>query len=101
MAGRMLRWSLELSEYDIRYEGRKALKAQALADFVAEMTAHEQMPPGDRRWTLHVDGASSSTGSGAGVLLENKEGIVIEHSLTLAFPTSNNQAEYEALLAGI
>src|ERR1051325_7603682 len=101
MDGRMLRWSLELFEFDIRYEGRKALKVQALADFVAEMTAHEQIPIGDRRWTLHVDGASSSTGSGAGVLLKNEEDIIIEHSLTLAFPTSNNQAEYEALLAGL
>ena len=65
------------------------------------MTVHEQPPTGDKRWTLYVDGASSSTGSGAGVLLENEEGIVVEHSLTLAFPTSNNQAEYEALLAGL
>jgi hypothetical protein len=40
----MLKWSLELSEFDIQYEGRKALKAQALADFVVEMTAHEQAP---------------------------------------------------------
>ena len=26
---------------------------------------------------------------------------MVEHSLTLSFPTSNNQAEYEALLAGL
>ncbi|MCI60758.1 maturase K, partial [Trifolium medium] len=38
MAGRMLKWSLKLSEFDILYESRKALKAQVLADFVAEMT---------------------------------------------------------------
>ena len=35
MADRMLKWSLELSEFDIQYERKKALKAQALADFVA------------------------------------------------------------------
>src|ERR1043165_5353242 len=93
MPGGMLKWSLELSEFDIQYEGRNALKAQALADFVAEITAHERAPQASNRWTLHVDGASSSTGSGAGVLLENEEGTVIEHSLTLAFPTPNNQAE--------
>ena len=39
MAGRMLKWSLELSEFDIQYEGWKALKDQALANFVAEMTS--------------------------------------------------------------
>ncbi|MCI46663.1 maturase K, partial [Trifolium medium] len=38
MTGRMLKWSLELAEFDISYESRKALKAQVLADFVAEMT---------------------------------------------------------------
>ena len=48
-----------------------------------------------------MDGASISTGSGAGILLKNKEGIMIEHSLTLSFPTLNNQAEYEASLAGL
>ena len=48
-----------------------------------------------------MDGASSSTGSGAGILLENEEGVVIKHSLTRSFPTSNNQAKYEALLAGL
>ena len=53
------------------------------------------------QWTILVDGASSSSGSGTGILLENEEGIVIEHSLTLFFRTSNNQVEYEALLAGI
>jgi hypothetical protein len=42
MAGRMLIWSLELSEFDICYESRKALKAQFLADFVAEMTAFDE-----------------------------------------------------------
>jgi hypothetical protein len=34
----MMNWSLELSEFDIRYESRKALKAQVFADFLPEMT---------------------------------------------------------------
>ncbi|MCI58160.1 maturase K, partial [Trifolium medium] len=38
MTGRMLKWSLELAEFKIHYESRSALKAQVLADFVAEMT---------------------------------------------------------------
>jgi hypothetical protein len=38
VAGRMMKWSLELSEFDIHYESRKALKAQVFADFLAEMT---------------------------------------------------------------
>ncbi|XP_058774357.1 uncharacterized protein LOC131648633 [Vicia villosa] len=101
MAGRMLRWSLELAEFDIKYKGRKALKAQVLADFVAEMAFTETTNNNVRRWTLYVDGASSSTRSGAGIILENGVGTLTEVSLSLSFPTSNNQAEYEALLAGL
>ena len=50
---------------------------------------------------IFVDGASSSTGSGASITLESGEGIVIEVSLALSFPASNNHAEYEAFLAGL
>ncbi|CAJ2665348.1 unnamed protein product [Trifolium pratense] len=101
MAGRMLKWSLELSEFDIRYESRKALKSQVLADFVAEMTSPASSTNEADKWTIFVDGASSSTGAGAGIILENENGIIIEVSLALSFPTSNNQAEYEAFLAGL
>ncbi|GAU42913.1 hypothetical protein TSUD_86510 [Trifolium subterraneum] len=101
MAGRMLKWSLELSVFDIRYESRKALKAQVLADFVAEMTCSPSSTDGANKWTIFVDGASNVTGAGAGIILENEEGILIEVSLALSFPTSNKQAEYEAFLAGL
>ncbi|CAJ2656849.1 unnamed protein product [Trifolium pratense] len=101
MAGRMLKWSLELSEFDIRYESRKALKAQVLADFVAEMTSSSPTVDGADKWTIFVDGASSATGAGAGIILENENGLLIEVSLALSFPTSNNQAEYEAFLVGL
>jgi hypothetical protein len=99
MADRMLKWSLELSEFDIRYESRKALKAQVLADFVAEMTAPAPSSEETEKWRIFIDGASSSTGARAGIILQNGKSVVIEVSLTLFFPTSNNQAEYEAFLA--
>ncbi|GAU10863.1 hypothetical protein TSUD_424970, partial [Trifolium subterraneum] len=79
----------------------KALKAQVLADFVAEMTCSPSPTDGANKWTIFVNGASNTTGAGAGIILENKEGILIEVSLALSFPTSNNQAEYEAFLAGL
>ena len=60
MARRMLKWYLELSEFDIQYESRKPLKAQALANFVSEMTSHGD-PEGSRRWTIFFVGASSAT----------------------------------------
>ncbi|MCH99186.1 putative protein NYNRIN-like, partial [Trifolium medium] len=99
MTGRMLKWSLELAEFDISYESRKALKAQVLADFIAKMTT--PTTPEKEKWTIFVDGSSNSQGSGAGIILENGEGVLIEVSLGLSFPTTNNQAEYEAFLAGL
>ncbi|GAU51110.1 hypothetical protein TSUD_411870 [Trifolium subterraneum] len=93
--------TIVLFEFDIRYESRKAHKAQVLADFVAGMTCSPSSTDGANKWTIFVDGASNATGAGAGIILENVEGILIEVSLALSFPTSNNQAEYEAFLAGL
>ncbi|GAU35488.1 hypothetical protein TSUD_384430 [Trifolium subterraneum] len=99
MVGRMLKWSLELAEFDISFESRKTLKAQVLADFVAEMTTSTTSEK--NKWTIFVDGSSNSQGSGAGIILENGDGVLIEVSLGLSFPTTNNQAEYEAFLVGL
>ena len=37
-AGRLIQWAIELSEFDIRYQPRNTIKAQALADFIAKFT---------------------------------------------------------------
>ena len=95
VAGRMMKWSLELSEFDIHYESKKALKAQVFADFLAEMTF--PMEDNTEEWTVFVDGSSNSKGSGAGIIIEN----IVEISLGLSFPVTNNTAEYEAFLAGL
>ena len=36
--GRMVLWAFELSEFDVKYRPITAIKAQALADFVAKFT---------------------------------------------------------------
>jgi len=100
VAGRMRKWSLELSEFDIHYESRKALKAQAFTDFIAEMTFRDEESK-NGIWTIFVDGSSNSKGSGAGIIIENSDGIVIELSLRLSFAMMNNTAEYKAFLAGL
>ena len=38
-AGRVIQWAIELSQFDIEYHPRTAIKAQALADFIAEFTS--------------------------------------------------------------
>ncbi|XP_016200042.1 uncharacterized protein LOC107641047 [Arachis ipaensis] len=55
----------------------------------------------NKHWELHVDGASSREGSGAGIILKEGDKVVAEQSLQFHFPASNNQAEYEALIAGL
>ena len=50
-------------------------------------------------WKLFVDGASNHHGAGLGIVLISPDGLTIEHSITLGFSASNNEAEYEALLA--
>ena len=61
-AGRLIKWAVELSEFDIRYQPRHAIKAQALADFIAEFTPScddiEQMED-NKRWVIHVDSSST------------------------------------------
>ncbi|RDX85849.1 Retrovirus-related Pol polyprotein from transposon opus, partial [Mucuna pruriens] len=47
------------------------------------------------------DGASNQKGSGAKIMLVGPDGVLIEKSLQFKFKASNNQGEYDALLAGI
>ena len=81
------------------------MKGQVLTDFVAEFSSREEneticnikMIPG----RVFVDGASSASGAGVEIIVITLEGIKLEHSFRLGFKASNNEAEYEALLAGL
>uniref|UniRef100_A0A151UDR6 Gypsy retrotransposon integrase-like protein 1 n=1 Tax=Cajanus cajan TaxID=3821 RepID=A0A151UDR6_CAJCA len=95
----MIAWSVELSEFGIQYESHGALKSQSLADFVAELTPTSPEEP--QVWTLHVDGSSNSKGGGVGIILEGPKQVTLEKSLKFSFKVTNNQAKYEALLAGL
>ncbi|CAL8174755.1 unnamed protein product [Prunus armeniaca] len=87
-SGRLIKWSIELGEFDIIYRSREAIKAQAVADFLSEFTDVQPPPlPTDQLemsmekkirpnlplWILHVDGASNQQGSGAGLVLTSPE----------------------------
>jgi len=50
---------------------------------------------------LSIDESSNQQASGVGVILEGPNGLLIEQALRFAFKASNNQAEYEALIAGM
>ena len=53
-AGRMVQWAIKLSQFDIEYHPRMAIKAQALADFIAEFTFPDEKNPSPKaeRWTI-------------------------------------------------
>ncbi|GKB70016.1 rve domain-containing protein [Tanacetum coccineum] len=113
-SGRLAKWAIELGEHDIRYKPRSAMKGQVVADFIAESsikmrpkiseeatTSPTQIPDKTPLWTLFIDRASSSEGSGAGLILTNSDREEITYALRFEFPASNNEAEYEALIAGL
>ncbi|XP_068332925.1 uncharacterized protein [Pyrus communis] len=118
---RVMKWALELGQYSLAYQPRTAIKPQLLADFIAEFTPSlkaaatqpESTPevtehaitihaPPDRDfWHLPVDGSSNHQGSGAGLVLTTSDNSMLEEVITLSFKSSNNEAEYEALLVGL
>ena len=102
VAGRMVRWAVELLEFDVQYEPRGPIKGQLYVDFVVELSsAATHQEEAYFRWVLSIDGSFNQQGSGAGVILEGPNGLLIEQALRFAFKASNNQAEYEALITGM
>ena len=102
VAGRMVRWEVELSEFDVQYEPRGLIKGQVYTNCVVELflaDAHQE--EANFRWVLSVDRSSNQQASGAGVILEEPNGLLIEQALRFSFKASNNQAKYEALIAGM
>ncbi|GJX39331.1 reverse transcriptase domain-containing protein [Tanacetum coccineum] len=108
ISGRMLKWKFELEGYDIQYRPRTSIKGQILADFIVErpdeespdelMAEPEELP---KPWTLFTDGSSCIDGSGAGLILTNPEGVEFTYAMRFRFEATNNEAEYEALIAGL
>jgi hypothetical protein len=99
--GRIAKWSMELMGETLTYAPRKAIKSQILADFVAEWTDIQLPPPQIQAecWIMYFDGSVMKTG--AGLLFISPLGEHMRYVIRLHFPTSNNMAEYEALLSGL
>ncbi|GJZ21367.1 reverse transcriptase domain-containing protein [Tanacetum coccineum] len=66
-----------------------------------KVDTEKEGPKLENIWKLYTDGASSSDGSGAGLMLISPEGKEYTYALRFKFKTTNNEAEYEALLAGL
>ncbi|GKA11495.1 reverse transcriptase domain-containing protein [Tanacetum coccineum] len=79
-----------------------------LADFIVERPEEESLDelmtkPEEllEPWTLFTDGSSCVDGSGAGLILTNAEGAEFTYAMRFRFEATNNEAEYEALIAGL
>ena len=73
-----------------------------MADFIAEFTLGDgQGVEEKRQWSVYTDGSSNRQARGAGVMIQTPEGDEIRCMIQLDFPTTNNEAEYEALVAGL
>ncbi|KAM2481839.1 hypothetical protein PS1_005304 [Malus domestica] len=117
-SGRMIKWAIALGEFNISYQPKPAEKGQAVAYFIADFTypvdiastpeAITSLPSEAQKiesttptWSLYVDDSSNQQGCEAGLVLTTPDKVAMEYALRFKFKASNNEAEYEALLAGL
>ena len=81
-------WVIELSEFDIQYRPRTAIKGQALANFVVEFMTNIDGDSGALLWKVHTDESLNRRASGIGVVTESPKGDLIKCDLPLI---PNNQ----------
>ncbi|KAK1667043.1 hypothetical protein QYE76_055202 [Lolium multiflorum] len=93
--GRVAKWGIKLSAFDINYKARSSIKSQVLADIFVDWT---EAPEGTQAWVMHFDGSKQHQGSGAGVTMKSPTGEDLQYVLQIHFEATNNMAEYEALL---
>ncbi|KAG9442520.1 hypothetical protein H6P81_018374 [Aristolochia fimbriata] len=109
--GRLAKWALLLSEFEINFVLQRAIKGQALANFLAdrpvlaewklteelpyeEIFLVEVLPP----WEMYFNGAARRNGAGAGVLFVSPRKDLLLYSFVLTQNCSNNEVEYQAIL---
>ena len=99
----MVQWAIELSQFDIEYLPRTAIKAQALADFIAEFTFldKDNLTNEAERWTIQTDGSSAQKRGGVRVIITAPDKEILKYGVQLKFPATNNEAEYEDILTGL
>ncbi|XP_068321869.1 uncharacterized protein [Pyrus communis] len=102
---------MALSEFSLQYVPQKAIKDQALADFLAQHPSPYgfggndveigMVETRDNYWTMYFDGFNTSVSSGVGIIIQSLNHNRWYFSLKFDFNCSNNQAGYEALIIGL
>ncbi|CAL2277651.1 unnamed protein product [Prunus armeniaca] len=85
-------WTIELGEFDIQFKPRSAEKGQAIADFIFELTPSVAFEPANPCTDAEELG---------NLVLTTPNEVKVEYALRFNFETSNNEAEYEAILASL
>lgn len=127
ITGRISRWQMLLTEYDIQYVTQKSTKGSVLSDYRAHLPVEGYQPlrfdfpdedivfirdftmPGfevspkegpkrGSRWTLVFEGASNARGHAIGVVITSPTGFHIPFTARLCFDCTNNMGEYEACI---
>jgi hypothetical protein len=64
--GRIIKWSVELGEFDLEFCPRQTIKSQILADFVSEWTETQQPLPVEKpeHWKMYFNGSLNLEGAG-------------------------------------
>ena len=98
----MALWSIELSEFNIQCRSCTTIKGQVVVDFIVKFTDMEGQGAEEHpQWSIHTKGSSNRQVGGVGIVLHSLEGDEIKCMVHLDFPTTNNEAEYEALMVGL
>ena len=113
LTGRATKWVLILSEFDIIYKDRKAIKGQVIVDQLAKAPLQGDHPiivnfideiimtiTPSTQWKLFFDGSLTQKGSRVGILFVTPQGDLIPKSYKISFPCTNNIDEYEGLVIG-
>ncbi|GJT30617.1 beta-grasp domain-containing protein [Tanacetum coccineum] len=109
-SGRVAKWAIKQGEHDIVFQKRDD---EMPKDFLIEVPLEDNKKEAEEKadtkptktklsceWKLFTNGAASPDGSGAGLTLIDPKGKEYTYALRFRFETTNNKAEYEALLAG-
>ncbi|XP_074352057.1 uncharacterized protein LOC141691218 [Apium graveolens] len=119
-SGRMLKWAIELRQFDLEYKPRSAIKGQALANFMLEFRPEDfdgqkalvAVDPNNEEhldkehiheswWILHIDGVVNSNGARAGVVLESPEGHQLMSVINFARKGTKSDAKYETFISSL
>ena len=101
---RIKKWATELNEFVVEFKHRSAIKSQALIDFITDWTpvAYDTTIQFEEPiWTVHCDRAWGMNGEGIAVILTPPKRPNLRYARRLEFLTTNNIAEYEAVLLGL